>query len=348
LKNRYKNSNFAYKFCINNKPIANYPKKPTKQHPMYSRRHLRVKVLQTLYAYHQSHIENLEKGENLLLKNAQELYTMYWYNLLLLEDICAFTVRYADFEDGKMMATLHNKKLDRKFADNIFATTLQRSPQYTKAIQARTLQNELSTEAMRTLFEALITSPEYQAYITNAENTAEETSNLIQNFYRNIVLKNVDVEAHFEDVSPHWQSDKEHIRAGILRTIKSLHDSNGTAFTFENISENWTEDRQTMTHLFRHAVLNYNEYALLIESKAKNWEAERIAPMDRLLLIIALTEIMHFESIPTKVSINEYIEIAKMYSTPKSKVFINGVLDAIVKELKAEGKIVKTGRGLVE
>ncbi len=314
---------------------------------MYSRRHLRVKVLQTLYAYQQSEMNNLELGEKMLLKNAEEMYQMYWQNLLIISDLCEFTNKYADFEDGKMLATVRNEKLDRKFAHNIFAVTLNRNEQFTKQVKGYNLHNNLSTEMMRDVFVAFIKSEEYQNYLQSAENSVAETVELVQNLYRNYLLKNTDVESQFEETSILWQSDKEHVRAAVLRTIKSLGASAGTEIALEPISQNWTEDRSMLKNLFKKCVLNHEAFATLIEQKAQNWEADRIAPIDRLLIVQALCEMVDFENIPVKVTINEYLEIAKVYSTPKSKTFINGVLDAIAKDLIASGKIVKSGRGLV-
>ncbi len=166
-------------------------------------------------------------------------------------------------------------------------------------------------------------------------------------FYKQFIFKNEDINNYFESDDLNWAEDKTILRSMVLKTIKSIENENSTPLLME-LSKNWEEDLEFLKELFDLALEHEDEYLDRIQSKSKNWEIERVAITDRILLEMAIAEMTHFPSIPVKVTINEYIELSKQYSTPKSKQFVNGLLDVLSVDLQKEGAIKKSGRGLLD
>lgn len=314
---------------------------------MLNRRHLRLKVLQSLYAYHQSEVKDLQKGENELLRNIEKMSEAYILSLKLIDDLIHFTQHWADERDGKMLATIHNRKESRKFAGNVFATYLEKCEPYNSALKKYKIKGQtLDPEFLRKLFMVFSETESYQAYLQAGERSEHEDLDLVTQLYKKVLLHSEVVDGFFEEKSMYWESDKELVSAAVIKTLKEAT-KKSTDFRLIDLSRDWNGDWLFAQGIFRKAVLQHDYFDGLIQEKTKGWDLDRIAMMDVLIIQLAMAEMILESSIPVKVTLNEYLEISKSYSTPKSSLFINGILDNISKELIAKGEVQKTGRGLI-
>lgn len=207
-------------------------------------------------------------------------------------------------------------------------------------------QNELST--LRAWVKEIIKKDEkFQAYETLQNPTFEDDQEIVLYIYKSLIFKNETIAAHFESLDLGWSENSAVLKSMVLKTIKSVESIESEIVLME-LSKNWEEDLLFLENIFDYTVKNEEEYHAIVAEKSKNWEIDRVALTDKIILEMALAEMMNFPSIPVKVTINEYIELSKLYSTPKSKQFINGILDVLSEELKKEGKIKKSGRGLLD
>jgi N utilization substance protein B len=314
---------------------------------MLNRRHLRLKVLQSLYAYHQSEVRDLQKGEQELLRNIEKMSEAYILSLKLVDDLIHYTQHWADERDSKMLATIQNRKESRKFGENVFGRHLNECEAYNQALKKYKIKGQtLDPEFLRKLFMTFSETEAYQEYIAQENPSSEADLALIQVLYKHILLKSEVVDGFFEEKSMYWEADKALVSAAVQKTIKEAF-KNTDHFRLIDLSRDWAEDWAFAQGIFRKAVLQNDHYEKLIQEKTRGWDVERIAMMDVLIIQLAIAEMIQEVAIPVKVTMNEYLEISKAYSTPKSSQFINGILDNIAKELMASGEIAKAGRGLI-
>ena len=166
---------------------------------------------------------------------------------------------------------------------------------------------------------------------------------------KKLIFKSELIQSFMEEADLNWEEDRTIVKSVLLKTVKSIQpDQDPKNLEISGISYNWEEDNRFFKDLFKTTANSDKEFEKMISAKAKNWEIERIASLDKIILKMAISELINFPSIPVKVTINEYIEISKLYSTPKSRHFINGILDVLAKELKEQGVIKKSGRGLID
>jgi N utilization substance protein B len=314
---------------------------------MLNRRHLRLKLLQSLYAYHQSEVRDLQKGEAELMRNIEKMTEAYILSLKLIDDLIYYTNTWADERDGKMLATIQNVKAPRKFAENVFAGYLHHCDTYLAFLKKYKIKGQtLDTAFLRRLFMDFSENEAYQAYIKVEERTESEDLQLINTLYKKVILKSEVVDAFFEEKTIYWESDKDLVGASVVKTIKEAFKSKGD-FRLIELTRDWDGDWLFAQGVFRKVVLSDEAFDKLIQEKTRGWDVERIALMDMLIIKLAIAEMMVETSIPVKVTMNEYLELSKSYSTPKSSNFINGILDNLSKELVANGEIAKIGRGLI-
>ena len=316
---------------------------------MLNRRHLRVKVLQALYAFHQSERTDKIGYEKQMTNHVQKVHEIYFYLLILLYQI----IDFAD-SDTLEMESRHIKRVDtagtnKKISENKFIQKLRNDPSlksWSRKLGIHPEENSENTEMIRTIFRDFKKTPEFEAYILSPEKTFELDRDLIQFLFKKIITKNVVLEQYLEEKDINWPVDKDIIEGMVNKTIKSGEENQNLIYL--ELTSNWKEDEEFILDLFRLTIENDALFETYIAEKTKNWEVERIALMDTLLMKMAICEFLNFTSIPVKVTINEYIDISKEFSTPKSKVFINGILDKILVEFRIEKKILKTGRGLLD
>lgn len=315
---------------------------------MLNRRHLRVKVLQTLYAYYQSEDKNVTKFEKALLKNIDQVNEMYIWLLNLLVDVADYTTIDADERSRKFLPTEQDLNANLRLQDNVFIETLRKNEKFIDQSKKYHVSWSFDPEIVRQIFHKLRDSDEYQAYLDRESHSISEDKDIIKYIFKKIILKLPIVDQAFEEKFINWQLDKEVLQALVAKTFKNFASHNPYENKLADLTPNWDEDKEFIIDLFVLTVRHSEEYSEMIGKKTKNWEADRIALMDTLIMQLAISELLNFSSIPVKVTINEYIEMSKLFSTPKSNTFINGILDKILGELKSNGRIRKYGRGLNE
>ncbi len=315
---------------------------------MLNRRHLRVKVLQVLYAFHQSESKEVKLFEKSLLQSVDQVYEMYIWVLSLFIETADQVMIDAEERANKYLPSESDLNTNTRLNDNKFINALRINPDYLAGVKKYKVSWTFDPEVAKNILSALKGMSEYQDYLDQEDTSIRADKDIIKAIFKKIVLKNPAVEQIFEEKFINWPVDKEVLQAMVAKTFKNFSNENLKENKLAELCLNWQEDRQFIIDLLHKAINHDGTYQEIIAKKTKNWEADRIAMMDTLLMKLAMTEMMHFSSIPVKVTMNEYIEISKDFSTPKSNTFINGILDKILEELKESGKIKKFGRGLLE
>ncbi len=302
--------------------------------------------MQTLYAYLQSEGSDYKKQEKGLLSSIDKVYEMYVSLLALINDVVQYADIDAEERANKHLPSTEDLNPNLKILDNLFIKLLLENEEYVQAIKKYKISWDFDPELARSLFVTLRNSQEYKDYLALEEHDLHSDKDIIKFIFKKVILKSELAQNALEEKHINWQVDQDVLQAMVAKTLKNF-DSLGGDNKLAQISSNWIEDKEFVVDLFHKTLANDSVYQEMIAGKTKNWEADRIAMMDILIMKMALAELIYFSSIPVKVTINEYLEIAKEFSTPKSNVFINGILDKILNELKAENKIRKYGRGLV-
>jgi N utilization substance protein B len=315
---------------------------------MLNRRHLRVKVLQSLYAYYQSHSGDVKQHEKNLIQGVDKVYEMYIWMLSLISEVGDYAELDAVERANKHLPTAEDLNADVKILTNRFILSLKKNKEYLAAVKKYKVAWDFEPELAKTLFTNLNNSVEYIAYLKKTDDTIHTDKDIIKHIFKKVILKSSLAEQVFEDKFIYWPVDKDVLQALIAKTFKNFAFDEPAKNKLAEVTANWEEDHEFITHLFEETIRHNDEYQELIGQKTQNWEPDRIAMIDTLLMKMAITEFINFDSIPVKVTINEYLEISKEFSTPKSNSFINGILDKILSELKSENKINKIGRGLIE
>ena len=313
---------------------------------MISRRILRIKILQVLYAYYKSSGSSINKAEKELFFSIQKTYDLYHYLLLLIIDIADYAETRIDIAKNKKIPTWEDLHPNTKFVENKLISQLRNNNELNEYLKKNKLSWVNYPELIRNLFNNIRESEHYKEYMNNKTHSYEEDKKLISDIYIKDIAVFEPLYQNLEEQSIYWNDEVEFVISIIIRTIKYFKESEVENGIIPPLFKN-EEDKKYVKRLFRKAILNREEYRKLIEQYAKNWEIERIAFFDILILQTAIAEVIEFTSIPTKVTFNEYLEIAKFYSTEKSSIFINGLLDKIVSHLKDNNMIKKSGRGLV-
>ena len=313
---------------------------------MLTRRHIRVKVMQSLYAYEQSKNDNLVSEEKFLLKSMEDMYDLFLLLLNLMIETRNYAEDYLEKTSKKHLATSDDKDYSRKFLDNHILTLLDNSERFNTLITDRKLLNwSKDDEYKAIIWESLRNSIIYKNYIANKSQSFEEDKNFLIEFFSEIIAPNEKLYDYLEDHKLTWLDDLPIVNTTIYKLLERIS-IDSKRFIVPKLYRNM-EDMDFATNLIRKTVVNENEFIDEVTKKTPNWDKDRIAEIDAIVMKMAICEFTRFPSIPVKVTINEYLEIAKEYSTPKSSIFINGILDKISKELKEDGKLNKMGRGLL-
>lgn len=315
---------------------------------MLNRRHLRVKVLQAVYAYHQTGAASVSQQEKNLLQNVDKVYEMYIWMLSLISEVVEYAEKDAEERAQKHLPTASDLNANLKILTNRFYTSLRNNKEYLAGVKKYKIEWNFDPELVKGLFRTLKYSPEYEEYLKKTDDTIQTDKDIIKFIFKKVILKSTLAEQVFEEKFIFWPVDKDVLQALIAKTFKNFSFDDPAKNKLAETTGNWTEDKEFIIDLFQTTIKYDKDYQEMIGLKTQNWEPERIAMMDTLLMKMAIAEFINFNSIPVKVTINEYLEISKEFSTPKSNSFINGILDKILIELKEEKKIRKTGRGLIE
>lgn len=306
---------------------------------MINRKLIRVKIVQLTYAYYQNGHHNMDTAEKELLFSLSKAYDLYNYLLGL---IVAIT------QEERRRVDIATRRADRegtetpsqRFAFNKFATQLEENKQLNLFMEDKKMSWENDVEAVRKLCDQIEQSPLYQEYMMSDAEDYETDRELWRRIYRTLIQGNEDLDAILEEKSLYWNDDKEIVDTFVLKTIKRFEPANKA--DQELLPEyDDTEDREYALKLFRSTILNADTYQRYMSETSRNWNFSRLAYMDVVLMQIAIAEMLTFPNIPISVTINEYVDLAKLYSTPKSGGYINGMLDAIARHLVDTGRLLK-------
>ena len=307
---------------------------------MINRVLIRLKIVQIIYAYYQNGGKNLDTAEKELFFSLSKAYDLYNYLLLLMVEVTKQANKKLNAAKNKLIPTKEELFPNTKFVENRFIAQLEVNKQLLDFAgnQKKTWENE--ADFVKSLCEQIMESDIYKEYMASETSSYEEDREVWRKIYKKIIFNNAELDQVLEDQSLYWNDDKEIVDTFVLKTIKRFEEKNGAKQELLPEFKD-DEDQDFARRLFRRAILNSDYYRHLISENTKNWDLDRVAFMDVIIMQIALAEVLSFPNIPVSVSLNEYVEIAKLYSTPKSGGFINGTLDGIVNQLKKENKMTK-------
>lgn len=306
---------------------------------MINRKLIRVKIVQLTYAYYQNGHHNMDTAEKELLFSLSKAYDLYNYLLGLIVAITQEERRRVDIATRRAERE-GTETPSQRLAFNKFATQLEENKQLNLFMEDKKMSWENDVEAVRKLCDQIERSPLYQEYMMSDAEDYETDRELWRRIYRTLIQGNEDLDAILEEKSLYWNDDKEIVDTFVLKTIKRFDPANKA--DQELLPEyDDTEDREYALKLFRSTILNADTYQRYMSETSRNWNFSRLAYMDVVLMQIAIAEMLTFPNIPISVTINEYVDLAKLYSTPKSGGYINGMLDAIARHLVDTGRLLK-------
>lgn len=309
---------------------------------------MRIKVMQALYGFFQSENKDLGKAERELFTGIDKIYDLYIYQLSLLLELMHVAGVLMEDAKNKKLPTKNDLNPNKKFIENKLLIQLSENIHLQREMNNRKISWNNEFELVKKIYNNIRASELYEAYMNKPDDSYATHQNFIVEVFREFIADYELVNHFYEERNLNWGDDIYIVNPMLVKTLESFKQSSAPDFKLMALYKDKEDDEQFVKDLFRQTVLLEPETKTLIAEKTQNWEVERIAMMDVLLMKMALAEFMHFSSIPVKVTLNEFIEISKMYSTPKSKVFINGILDKLLADLKEQGRLNKTGRGLME
>ncbi|HCS19234.1 MAG TPA: transcription antitermination factor NusB [Bacteroidetes bacterium] len=314
---------------------------------MLNRRLLRIKVFQALYGYQQDESRDKKSVLNFLDKSVKHVEDEYIFLLSLPIELRYYVENEQNPEEILYVPTKKDIETGRTFIYNRLISILDRSELLKRKIKQVGINWYNYKDVMRMLFNGFKTSPYFQKYLNSDKKDFDAQKTLMLSFYKDYLPKHEELHNLMEDLFIHWNDDKKAVFNSLVKTIEDLKLAEDEV-EVKALSEDFDEDWTFCKDLLNNTIKNEEELTALIQEKTKKWDTERIADIDLILMRMSVSELLYFSNIPIKVSINEYLDISKIYSTPKSSVFLNGILDKLMNEMKAAGKIKKAGRGLVE
>jgi len=311
---------------------------------MLNRRHLRIRVLQFVYSWNKSKDTDIVKVEKQFLKSLEKVEELYILLLLILIEVRDFAEDFQEDAKKKKLPSDEDLNPKTKFLDNLFIQKLKDDTSLMSKANELKLSFSDSRSLIKAIYLEIIKTPLYENYISEEEAGFDVDKKFILKLFSKHIIDMAALQDFLNEQDIYWDDDLPFVSSMIVKTIKESSDSNTSLFDLFNNKE----EKDFALNLLRFSIIHSDEYTELISSKTKNWDIDRVALMDLILMQMALTELLKMPQIPVKVSINEYLELAKYYSTPNSKNFVNGILDNLYIELKRKGLITKTGRGLIE
>ncbi|WP_082344300.1 transcription antitermination factor NusB [Flavobacterium akiainvivens] len=303
--------------------------------------------MQSIYAMHQTSSDSMEKEEKFLFQSIENIRDLYLLMVSALVELRKAEDDFIEKSQKKHLATDAERNPNKKFVNNLVLTLLDESNPLSIAIADRRINNwQLNDDYILLLLEDIKETELYKNYMQTRTNTWEEDRDFVHALFTEVVAPNEKLYEYLEDNKLTWVDDIPVVNTLISKQLQNLTPEGRDSFSVPRLYKD-IDDKDFVRDLFRKTVLNEVELAKEFIDKTPNWDTERIAEIDSIILKMAICEFLKFPSIPVKVTINEYLEIAKEYSTPKSSIFINGILDNLVKDYQAGNKLVKTGRGLM-
>ncbi|MDG1528582.1 MAG: transcription antitermination factor NusB [Polaribacter sp.] len=312
---------------------------------MINRRHIRVKVMQSVYAMITSKSDDLVKEEKFLKHSIQKLLDLYVLQLQLLVEVQKLAVQKLEVSKKKHLATKEDLNPNQKFINNKVIATIAASKSLSDHIEKQKLNNwKVDDEYVKILWKKMLASDLYGNYMNSKDDSFKADKKFVQDFFTEIIAPEDKLAEYYEDQTISWLDDIPFVNTWIIRTLSKAKENK--TLVLGNIYKD-EDDEQFVLELFRKVILNHTSFEEDISNKTPNWEADRIADIDMILIKMSIAEFLKFPSIPVRVTINEYIEISKDYSTHKSGYFINGVLDKLSREYSENKRLNKIGRGLL-
>jgi len=312
---------------------------------MVNRRHIRIKVMQSVYAMLQAKNDDLNKEEKFLIFSVKKAIDLYILQLLLLVEVKKLALEHLEIKKKKHLATAEDINPNLNFINNQVIAAIENSSKINRYVADKKLNNwKNDREYIRVILDELEKSEIFKNYIRTNESSLKEDKLFITQFFKEIIAPNEKLFDYYESQNLSWVDDYPLVNTMVLKSIKEFRKGNLFELNHLDIKD---DDQEFLIDLFRKTILHHQEFLDDIDDKTPNWDADRIAEIDLILIKMAITEFLYFPSIPTKVTINEYIEIAKDYSTSKSSYFINGVLDKLLKDYNKSKRLQKIGRGLL-
>lgn len=314
---------------------------------MLTRRHIRVKVMQTLFAFDGTESDDFSKDQKFLLYSIDNMYNLYLLLMSLLIEINKKATTHLETAQKKHLATAEEKNPNKKFVNNQLLQLIVTNERLKATLEDKKITNwQLDNEYVDLLYKEIKNSDLYKEYMSTKTSTFKEDKNFILDIFKEIIAPNDKLYDYLEDKNLTWLDDLPTVNTFILKLLRKLKETSDPVSLTPKLYKD-IEDKEYAINLFKKTLLNQSKLGEEISGKTNNWDRDRIASLDMVLLKMAICELLHFPSIPTKVTINEYLEISKEYSTPKSSIFINGILDKLLKEYQNDGKLNKVGRGLM-
>ena len=307
---------------------------------MINRTLIRLKIVQLMYSYYQNGGKNVDTAEKELLFSLSKAYDLYNYLLMLITAVTKHALEQVERQERNNKIAHCDQVVNRRFAENKFALQLEQNKHLNEFKETNKKTWENDKDYIKDLYNRIVATDFYESYMSDEDCDYKADREIWRKIYKNIIMKDERLDEVLEDQSLYWNDDKEIVDTFVLKTIKRFEEENGNN---QELMPEYKdiEDREFAVRLFRRSILNDEYYRNLISQNIKNWEFNRLAFMDVIIMQIAIAEILSFPAIPTSVTINEYVEIAKYYSTVKSGSYVNGILDTIVKKLKADNKLMK-------
>ena len=312
---------------------------------MLSRRILRTKVVKAVYAHTQCEDLTPVASEKNLILSIDRAYDLYFHLLALVPEIAEYAAERIRIGENKKLPTYDDLHPNRKFVENKVVVRLAEDEGLQAELKARKLSWKNHRDLIVALYNALIRQPFYQKYMLSKENSFREDAQLVSDIYMTMLEEFEPLDRVLEEQSILWNDDLGYLLTMVSRTVLSMREHHEAIKTMPQFKSE--EDLDYAKSLLRYAIAGYERISTMLDNSMQNWDIERVALMDQIILVAAIAEAESFPSIPVRVTMNEYIDIAKCYSTDSSGGFINGLLDKIISRLTEEGKIVKSGKGLL-
>ncbi|MFR9555764.1 MAG: transcription antitermination protein NusB [Rikenellaceae bacterium] len=312
---------------------------------MLSRRLLRIKALKALYAHLQTESDNLIASEKSMLGSIDKAYDLYFQMLLLPVEVARYAEARQELAKEKKLPTYEDLNPNRRFVENAAIRLIADSDSVNDFAAKRKLSWTKESDLIKTVYNSMLESESYKSYMTAPESSLKADIAFLETFFLKDMQECEALDEALENLSIMWDNDLSFVMPLIARTLSSIRPSHTELKVMSKYKSE--EEIEFVRTLFQKSIINYNENQAYIEHFTSNWDLERIVFMDNMIMNMAMTELISFPSVPIKVTMDEYIEIAKAYSTPGSSTFINGVLDRVVTNLTAEERINKSGRGLM-
>lgn len=307
---------------------------------MINRVLIRLKIIQVVYAYYKNSGKSIKAAEDEVFFSLSKAYDLYKFLLLLIVALTRYASDRIAFNMRKVRPTEEDLNPNLKFVNNRLAAQLEANTDLIKFSEKSKLDWINYSDFLRRLLDSIVESDIYKEYMASETSSHEEDRELWRKLYKNFIFNNEELDILLEELSLYWNDDKAIVDTFVLKTIKRFNEEGG--MNQQLLPEYKDDEDMEYAHrLFKATIQNAEEYRKMMSESSKNWDMSRLAFMDVIIMQTALAEVMTFPQIPLNVTLNEYVEIAKYYSTPKSSSFINGLLDTIIKKLKKEEKINK-------